>query len=336
MNGAVQRRDIADSLTFLAKGGQGRVYQVNGLRLPDVPGAIVFKEYKPGQVAPNGLSGIIGVRNRMDQATRDRLDSMAAWPCRLVQNGSDVCGILMPRIPDSFFHQWTKPSGKEATSPREVMHLFDDPLKAKRLGWPWLSLVQRLTICRDLAGALELLHSNGLVFGDVNARNALFRLNESPSVMLVDCDAARKVGNAAVVQQLSAPDWDPPEKGSALSTNTDCYKLALFVLRSLSPGRNCSTNRRPELADELLDSRARTLMRAALHGPVRQRPTAATWRSLLTSMLDSELNGGGRVDGKTTSRTARDRQVTSLRTGKPVTKTSGFRRDANGKLVPND
>lgn len=340
MSDEIDRTDIAGALQPLGKGGQAKVYSVEGLTLHDVPGQVVFKEYKKGQVSPHGLRSIVSVRSKMDVTDRAELDALTAWPCRLVRHGPDVCGVLMPRIHESFFQQRILPSGKSVNDPREVQNMFVDPGLAERLGMPLLSLVDRLTICRDLARALSFLHANELVFGDINARNELFRVGQDPAVMLVDCDAARKVGSAAVVRQLSAPDWDPPEGGTALSSKTDVYKLGLFVLRTLSPGPMASTARDPSRADDLLEGDGPTMLRRATSKVAKERPSAAEWQAYLTTQVDLQRSAQSRPAGRpsTTVRAAAGPTaapgVTSLR---PAKSTSGWRRDpATGKLVPND
>ncbi|MCT2588266.1 hypothetical protein [Actinophytocola gossypii] len=260
----------------LGSGGQAVVYLAPDLRLPDVSGTLVFKQYKGNQVSPNGLRAIVGVRSKLDPAGRTRLDSMAAWPARVVRDAGRICGVVLPLIPDTFFQERVLPTGRHVRGAREVQNLFVDPALATRLGMPSLTPRQRFGVCRDLAGALALLHENGVVFGDVNAKNELYREHPEPTVMLVDCDAVRIRGSAPVVRQLSAPDWDPPE-GAVLTQATDLYKLGLFVLRVLSPGPQASTARDPARLTGRLDAEGRDLVTAAL-GPVGSyRPTAAAW-----------------------------------------------------------
>lgn len=304
-------------LEFLAMGGQGRVYRVPELVLPDAPPALVYKEYKAGQVSPHGLRAIVAVRSRLAQHERERLDSMAAWPARLVKKGDDVCGVVMPEIPSSFFQTRTLPSGTTSSDAREIQYLFIDPKKAQRIGMPKLSLEERFAVCRDLAGALAFLHAHGVVFGDVNAKNALFRTGTNPRVMLVDCDAVRIRGSAAVVKQLNAPDWEPPE-GRVLSQATDLYKLGLFVLRTVAPGDFASTARDPRRADPVLDAEGRLLLAESLRTEPNVRPTAAAWRDYFARRI-------ARHHGKT------------VVPANPVPQqgaTKGWRRDGSGKWVP--
>ncbi|HEU5470198.1 MAG TPA: hypothetical protein VFV67_06055 [Actinophytocola sp.] len=278
MNDELDRSELGNLGAELGQGGQAVVYLVPELRLPDATGQLVFKRYKGNQVSPNGLRAIVGVRSRLEPRTREALDTVAAWPVRVVRDNGTVCGVIMPLIPDTFFQERVLPSsGRRTRDPREVQNLFVDPTLANRLGMPDVSLRDRFAICRDLALALALLHRNGVVFGDVNAKNALFRLNPEPTVMLVDCDAVRIRGNAPVVRQLNAPDWDPPE-GRVLTQATDLYKLGLFVLRTLNPGPRASTARDPGRVVGQLDTEGRAMLTAAF-GPPATRPAAAAWRA---------------------------------------------------------
>jgi serine/threonine protein kinase len=305
----------------LGKGGQAVVYLAPQLTLPDVAGQLVYKQYKGNQVSPNGLRAIVGVRSKLDPKARAMLDSVAAWPARVVRENGAISGVVMPLIPDSFFQERILPStGRRSRDPREVQNLFINPAMAIRLGMPAPSLGERFAICRDLAGALALLHRNGVVFGDVNAKNALFRLSPVPTIMLVDCDAVRIRGSAPVVKQLNAPDWDPPE-GKVLSQATDLYKFGLFVVRTLNPGPQSSTARDPRRVCDQLDAEGRSLLLAAL-GPRATRTPAAAWRAYFAKRA-GRPSTAGLVDPNSVPRQAKP---------KPE---PGWRRDpATGRWVP--
>jgi DNA-binding helix-hairpin-helix protein with protein kinase domain len=175
MTDELDRSSVGQLGPQLGSGGQAVVYLAPDLRLPDVSGALVFKQYKGNQVSPNGLRAIVGVRSKLDPAARRRLDAMAAWPVRAVRDAGRICGVVLPLIPDTFFQERVLPTGRHARGPREVQNLFVDPALAARLGMPGLTLGQRFGVCRDLAAALALLHENGVVFGDINAKNELYR-----------------------------------------------------------------------------------------------------------------------------------------------------------------
>jgi hypothetical protein len=273
----LQRVQLGKLGALLGEGGQAKVFHAPALTLPDAPGAVVFKQYREGHTPPHGLHRLVARRRDLGKATRDRLDGVAAWPLRVVQDNGAVCGVVLPLIPGSFFQSRILPgTGRTKRDVREVQNLFISPARARHVGMPEVSLAHRLLVCRDFASALHLLHRRELVVGDLNAKNALFRLDGRPSVMLVDCDAIRIVGEMPVVAALNAPDWDPPE-GKVLSQATDRYKFGLFVLRCLSPGEQSSTSRDPRRADAVLDQDGRRLIRAALSASPGDRPTVQEW-----------------------------------------------------------
>ncbi|WP_328644913.1 hypothetical protein OHS58_31500 [Amycolatopsis sp. NBC_00348] len=316
----IDRAELGDLGERLGKGGQATVHLLPSLRLPDVAGEVVYKHYHAGHQPPHGLRAIVRARSKLAAPVRARLDGIASWPARVVIEQGAVCGVVMPLIPSSYFDRRRLPSGKVSTLPREVQGLFVGPEVASRAGLAYPDMTDRRAVCRDLAGALALLHENGLVFGDVNAKNALFRTGATPSVMLVDCDAVRIRGSAPVVRQLNAPDWAPPE-GAVLTQATDLYKLGLFVLRTLSPGPQASTSRSPQRVRSVLDAEGRRLLGAALADLGRLRPEAAEWESYfatrtgLSSVPDQVAAGSGRQPAPTT--------------------TSGWRRDpGTGRWVP--
>jgi hypothetical protein len=282
----VTRAAIGPLGPLLGSGGQGSVYAAPGISLPDIAGELVFKEYHRGQEPPHGLQTLVSRRLRMDEVTRARLDRSTAWPVRLVEEDGQVRGVLMRLIPDEYFQQRIAPSGRPIRSLREIQHLFVDPTRSARLGMPPPTMVHRLMLCRSFAAVLHFLHRNDLVVGDLNAKNAVFTLGDLPSVMLIDCDAVRIKGTMAVVQQLNAPDWDPPE--DKLSQATDLYKFGLFVLRCLGPGSLASVSRDPARAEAMLDEEGRALLGGALHSSPAQRPTAQVWGRYLDSVLTGQ------------------------------------------------
>jgi len=277
---------------LLGVGGQAWVYQAPKLTLPNATGPLVFKKYKPGHQPPHGLRKVVAVRNGIDAAGRHRLDQLAAWPLRVVEEGGRVCGVVLPLIPSSFFQERTLPgTGTWVQTPREIQNLLIPIIRARVVGMPTPTVEQRLVICRDFAAALHFVHRQNLVVGDLNAKNALFRLTERPTLMLVDCDAIRIKGNMAVVAQLNAPDWDPPER--VLTQQTDRYKFGLFVLRCLSTGEQASTTRDPRRADAALDPAGRRLLRAALSDVPNDRPTAQDWGLYFQSRLTGQRSVAG-------------------------------------------
>jgi hypothetical protein len=275
----------------LGRGGQAFVHDLPDLQLPDERRPLVYKRYREG-MGPSraNVAALIARRRALPGLRRDRLDEVTAWPLAAVVDDSDLLGVVLPLIPAAYFQDVVLPSGAADKVIREVQHLFVSPDRNARIGMPTPTAEQRLRICRDLADVLSLLHSDDLqiAFGDLNAKNELFRLDAEPTVMLVDCDAARVRGDMGV--QPNTPDWLPPPPGEPLSRVSDCYKLALFVLRCLTPGPQGSTRTDPGAAAGVVDGTGVDLLEAAILGPRDQRPSAIDWYRYLTRLLGEPLD----------------------------------------------
>lgn len=285
----VTDRSRLGQLDFIAEGGFARLYATPQLTIPGLTGRLVYKEYKSHvQVMSHGLRSIVAVRARMEAEQRKALDRRAAWPVTVVEDGPRVTGVLMPLIDDDFFQVLNLPSGKKEKKGREVQYLFVGEL-AERFGVPRASSAQRLILCRQFSYVLGLLHRANVVYGDISATNILYGL-EPLGLKLVDCDAVRVRGTASVFgKQAHTWGWEPPEATDKIrglpnnrqpwlqSVETDRYKLGLFILRTLAPGKEAAYERDPGRADSTLDRAGRAMLRLALEGRPKVRPTAQDW-----------------------------------------------------------
>jgi hypothetical protein len=289
--GQLGRHDVV-----LGRGGQASVFALPNFTLADVPGELVYKRYHVPPTSASDLKKIVSLRSNLDPPARARLDAIAAWPCRIVLHNGATVGVIMPRIPASYLDTLLLPSGRTKDSLREVLNLFAPVDRIQKVGRPVPDPAQRLTVCRDFAAALGFLHDElGVVFGDINAKNELWRLGARPMVMFLDCDAVRPRGSVAATKQLNAPDWDPPE-GGELNRATDLYKLGLFILRALVPGAQVSTRRDPAAAGAVLDRVGLDLLTRAV-GPVpAARPTAREWTVYLSRLLGEPVGPPALVD----------------------------------------
>lgn len=309
----------------LNAGANGTIYLLRDYQLSAAPGPLVFKEYKLRSMSVSlaGLQHLVAVRVGMAPQRRAAFDELAVWPLKVVVDGDGApAGVLMRLISEDFMQTIALPSGAREHIPREVQHLIFDPAAARRseIDVPADGDVRsRIAVCAQLAYAISLMHGADLVYGDLSARNILYRLHPSPSVLLVDCDAARVRGSAAVNKQQDSPDWDPPERVRGSSQLTDRYKLALFVLRCLTPGRRSSVNRDWSVAETMLGPGGTRLMRAALEGPPKDRPKARDWLFYLRELLGAPLVPPARPQPPAPAR----KVVTS----------DGWRRDTNGTWI---
>ncbi|WP_328645147.1 hypothetical protein OHS58_33515 [Amycolatopsis sp. NBC_00348] len=285
----MSRASLPDLGGVVGRGGEATIYELPGFRLPDVSGPLVYKEFHAGQVK-TGLAAIVRARLKLDPVRQARLDAIAAWPCRIVGDENQATGLLMPRIPDSFFDRIVLlGSGGTKPSLRLAMNLFIPTGLANRIGRPEPTEEQRISICRDFASALSFFHEElRMVFGDINPQNAAYRIGDEPQVMFIDCDGARALGVVGADLQLNAPDWVPPE-GGRLTLASDLYKLGLFVLRCLSPSRGGSILLDPDEVGSGLDTEGRAMLRRAITGAQADRPSARAWFVHLSRLLGDAI-----------------------------------------------
>lgn len=277
----------------IGSGGMARVHLVPDFLLPEAPGVrLVYKKFrtKVRPVPSYGLQALVRMYNDLEPAQRQVFGRSFNWPVRVVADGADgAAGVLLPLLPDAFFQELRLSSGARKRKPAEAQFLFQDAAYCARVGVPFLDEQQRRALCRSLAYGLGLLDRADVVYGDLSARNLLYRVSPRPGVMLVDCDAVRPHGGAAAFgAQPHSPDWEPPEALLARRRRdpagyniqnkaTDRYKLGLAVLRILTPGPGCATNTDPERARPYLPHPLFTFLQRSLGDDPSQRPTAREW-----------------------------------------------------------
>jgi hypothetical protein len=280
-------RDQLGRLDQIGKGGQARIYLVQGLTIPDERGPFVFKEYKDKRISIGGLDGIAGFRYRLADHERAVLDTLTNWPLRVVEaRGGGADGVIIPLIPDDFFHEIRRPDRSRKRLPRDGQYLAQPVERCSRVGLSMVGIGDRYRICRDLALAIGFLHKRDVCVGDISFNNFTYHLGVTPCVYMVDCDAFRLKGQAPVVPQLHTPDWIPPEGPKVQSFRTDQYKLGLFILRVLAPRELSAQNRDPGWSDGALDPRGRYLLRKALAmDRAKERTSPKEWVAYFNDML---------------------------------------------------
>lgn len=160
---------------------------------------------------------------------------MLAWPRLLVHHDGRGVGVLLPRAPAPFWHDFTLRSGGTMRRLVEAQFLFFPDPKVNSLGLQAATLARRLELLGTVAAAIEFIHGHGLVYGDLSARNILYSTGEGPDAFLLDCDGIVPQGAPYVID---SPDWQAPrspaEGMASASQESDVYKMGLFCVRTLA------------------------------------------------------------------------------------------------------
>ena len=188
------------------------------------------------------------VEDSLSYAEAERLVSIAAWPCALVEDAGTPTGFVMPAIPDEFFIPLTTAKGVSSTT-AEFQHLLNHPSVLAARGID-LDDAQRYSLLREVASGLAFLHKHGVCVGDISPKNLLFSLTPSEAVYFIDCDAMR-INAVSALPQMETPGWDAPAGEELATIYSDTYKLGLLALRLLAGDQDTktpSTSPRPHRA----------------------------------------------------------------------------------------
>ncbi len=103
----VIERDKLGELTKIGQGGQGVVYRAPNVKTK-FAASMVYKEYKPQARTDIDFTALAAmpalVEESLTYAQAERLISIAAWPCAIIEDASTPTGFVMPAIPDELLH----------------------------------------------------------------------------------------------------------------------------------------------------------------------------------------------------------------------------------------
>ena len=169
------QRDRLGVLTKIGQGGQGVVY---GRRSKTkFASSMVYKEYKaeaPAEIDFSALAAMPAlVEDSLSYAEAERLISIAAWPCAIVEDGGTPTGFVMPAIPQDFFISLTTVKGVSSTS-AEFQHLLNraSVLAARGID---INDVQRFSLPREVLRGWRFCTSTGCAWGISLRRIYCFR-----------------------------------------------------------------------------------------------------------------------------------------------------------------
>jgi eukaryotic-like serine/threonine-protein kinase len=276
-------RDALGTLTKLGQGGQGIVYKAPKVKTKFAD-AMVFKEYKPqarADVSFDALSAMPTlVEDTLSYHDGQGLVSIAAWPCALVENGTDQVGFVMPAIPDSFYIDLATVKGISRNR-AEFQHLLNPPSVLADRGIT-ITDTQRYQLLREAAKALSFLHRIGVCVGDISPKNLLFSLQPRPAVYFIDCDAMR-INDVSMLPQMETPEWEVPTGEELATIHSDTYKLGLLALRLFAGDQHTKdVQQLPPTTPQPL----RQLIADTLTNEPDHRPLPEAWTYLLGHVIE--------------------------------------------------
>ncbi|MGO9507488.1 MAG: hypothetical protein ACLPXZ_09130 [Mycobacterium sp.] len=135
------QRDKLGVLSQIGQGGQGVVYRAPNVKTK-FAASMVYKEYKPQAIAEIDFTVLAAmpalVEESLTYAQAERLISIAAWPCALVEDTGTPTGFVMPAIPEEFFISLTTAKGV-SSSTAEFQHLLNHPTVLAARGITWMT-----------------------------------------------------------------------------------------------------------------------------------------------------------------------------------------------------
>jgi serine/threonine protein kinase len=276
-------RDKLGVLTKIGQGGQGVVYRAPNAKTK-FAASMVYKEYKPQTRADIDFTALAAmpalVEESLTYAEAERLISVAAWPCALVENAGSATGFVMPAIPDGFFIPLKTVKGVSDIA-AEFQHLLNHSSVLAARGID-LDDAQRYALLREVASGLAFLHKHGVCIGDISPKNLLFALKPHESVYFIDCDAWR-INGVSALPQMETPEWTVPSGEELATVYSDSYKLGLLALR-LVAGHHDTKNLQhiPSTTPGLL----RQIITDTLSKAPEQRPLPEAWNYVLGHAIE--------------------------------------------------
>ena len=280
----VIERDRLGVLTKVGQGGQGVVYRAPNVKTK-FAASMVYKEYKPQTLAEIDFGALAAmpalVEDWLSYPQAERLVSMAAWPCAVVEEAGASTGFVMPAIPQEFFVALTTVKGS-SSSTAEFQHLLNHSSVLAARGID-IDDAQRYSLLREVASGLAFLHQHGVCVGDISPKNLLFALSPHPGVYFIDCDAMR-INGATALRQVDTPGWQVPAGEELATVYSDAYKLGLLALRLLA-GDHDTTNPQhlPATTPELLGQ----VITDTLSNPPQRRPLPDAWTYVLGHAIEA-------------------------------------------------
>ena len=276
-------RDKLGVLTKIGQGGQGVVYRAPNVKTKFAE-SMVYKEYKPAALAEIDFTALAAmpalVEESLSYGQAERLVSIAAWPCAIVEDADAPTGFVMPAIPEQFFISLSTVKGVSSTT-AEFQHLLNaaSVLAARDIA---IDEAQRYALLREVASGLAFVHKHGVCIGDISPKNLLFSLSPHEAVYFIDCDAVR-VNGVSALPQVETPGWAVPAGEELATIYSDTYKLGLLALRLLAGDQDVKN---PQYIPAGAPSMVRQIITDTLTNEPERRPLPEAWTYVLGHAIE--------------------------------------------------
>ena len=277
------QRDKLGMLSKIGQGGQGVVHRAPNVKTK-FAASMVYKEYKAQTLAEIDFTALAAmpalVEDSLSYAEAERLISMAAWPCALVEDADRPTGFVMPGIPDEFFVALTTAKGV-SSSTAEFQHLLNHSSVLEARGID-IDDAQRYSLLREVASGLAFLHKHGVCVGDISPKNLLFTLTPHPAVLFIDCDAMR-INEISALRQMETPGWEVPSGEELATIYSDTYKLGLLALRLLAGDQD---TKNPQHLPPNTPGLLRQIITDTVTNEPQRRPLPEAWTYVLGHAIE--------------------------------------------------
>ena len=200
---------------LLGRGGEGKVYQLAEVE------SLVVKVYDraPNPQTCRKLETLCSIWNA-------DLSSVCAWPVTVVRQQGAPIGFVMPKI-------------EGATEMHELYNNADRKRNFPRVDWGFL-----IQAAANLARAVQKLHDNSIIIGDLNQRNVV--VLPDATVKLWDCDSYQvRVGGEVFRCEVGVAEYTAPELQGCRSFSQvdrtvqhDYFALAVMIFHMLFLGKH--------------------------------------------------------------------------------------------------
>ncbi|MFH8615074.1 hypothetical protein ACH4E8_08350 [Streptomyces sp. NPDC017979] len=269
--------DTARSGLRLADASLGEGGESTGVREVVGHPGWVTKLYKE-PLAPDEadtLARLIELPGKMSWADMCLVDRHSAWPVARVTDRGETVGVIMPRIPDSFYVRFAYGEGGR-TEPKELLldHLVLQDAKFTALGLDPPSAARRRSTAVRFLSLGALMERYDVVYGDWSYRNALWS-QQNGDVFLIDLDSCGIESR----RWIRSHHWEDPlfPQGTRLTTHTDRYRMAVLTLRVLTGTRGDPRRALEGLAEQRAGDAELVLLlrRAVTTAQPSERPSVA-------------------------------------------------------------